>query len=135
MLFGCEAVLPIELELESLRIQSYDELVNDISLRAQKDLIDELSDEVNKRKCAYQRRAERYYNKKVRPRSFLPGDLVCRKLEATRPSEAHGALAPNWEDLVRVSHALGNGAYKLETLDGELIPRTWNVDNLRKFYE
>ena len=63
--FGCEAVLPIELELESLRIQSYDELVNDIGLHAQKDLMDKLSDEVNKRRCAYQQRAERYYNKKV----------------------------------------------------------------------
>ena len=97
--------------------------------------MDELRDEVNKRKCAYQRRAERYYNKKVRPRSFLPGDLVCRKLEAARPSEARGALAPNWKDPVQVSQAQGNGAYKLETLDGELIPRTWNADNLRKFHE
>ena len=92
--FGCEAVLPIELELANLRIQSYDELVNDIGLRAQKDLLDEVSEEVNKRRHAYQRRAERYYNKKVRPRSFLPSDLVCRKLEAARLSEARGALTP-----------------------------------------
>ena len=127
--------MPIELELQNLRIQSYDELVNDIGLRARKDLMDELHDEVNKRKSAYQRRVERYYNKKVRPRSFLPGDLVCRKLEAARPSEARGALAPNREDPVRVSQSLGNGAYKLETLDGELIPRTWNAENLRKYYE
>ena len=63
--FGTEAVLPIEFELENLKIQSYDELINDIGLRAQKDLIDKLSEEVNKRRCAYQRRAERYYNKKV----------------------------------------------------------------------
>ena len=97
--------------------------------------MDELSDEVNKRRCAYQRRAERYYNKKVRPRSFLPGDLVCRKLEAARPSKARGALAPKWEDSVRVSQVLGNGAYKLETLDGEPIPLTWNANNLCKFYE
>ena len=97
--------------------------------------MDELHEEVNKRKHAYQRRAERYYNKKVRPWSFLPGDLVCRKLEAARPSEARGALAPNWKDPVRVSQSLGNGAYKLETLDGELIPRTWNAENLQKFYK
>ena len=86
--------------------------------------MDELSDEVNKRRCAYQHQAERYYNKKVRPWSFLPEDLVCRKLETARPSKAGSALAPNWEDPIQVSQALGNGAYKLETLDGELIPRT-----------
>ena len=46
--FGCEVVLPIELELQNPRIQSYDELVNDISLRAYKDFMEELNDKVNK---------------------------------------------------------------------------------------
>ena len=77
--------------------------MNDIGFQAQKDLMDELNEEVNKRKHAYQRRAERYYNKKVHPWSFLPRDLVYRKFKAVRPSEARGALAPNWEDPVRVS--------------------------------
>ena len=86
--------------------------------------MEELNDEVNKRVTAYQLRAERYYNKKVRPQNFLLGNLVCRKVKAARPSEAHGALAPKWEEPVQVSQALGNGDYKLETLDGELIPRT-----------
>ena len=94
--------------------------------------MEEMNDEVNKRVTAYQHRAERYYNKKVRPRNFLPGDLVCRKLEV---SKARGALALKWEEPVRVSQALGNGAYKLETLDRELIPHTWNADNLHKFYK
>ena len=59
---------------------------------------------------------------------------MCRKLEATRSEEGRGKLAPNWEDPVRVAEVLGNGAYKLETLDGDLIPRTWNANNLRKFF-
>ena len=133
--FRYEAVLPIELELRNLRIQSYDELVNNIGFRAHKDLMEELIDEVNKRICAYQHRVKRYCNKKVRPWNFLPGDLVCRKLEAARPSEAHDALAPKQKEPVRVSQALGNGTYKLETLDEELIPRTWNAYNFCKFYE
>ena len=56
--------------------------------------MEELNDEVNKRLTAYQHRAERYYNKKVRTWNFLPGDLVYRKLKAAKPSEARGALAP-----------------------------------------
>ena len=60
--------------------------------------MEELNDEVNKRVTAYQLRAKRYYNKKVRPWTFLPEGLVCRKLEAVRPSEAHGALAPKWKE-------------------------------------
>ena len=47
--------LPIELKLQSLRIQLYDEVVNNIGLRAQKDLMDELNIEVNNRRFSYQR--------------------------------------------------------------------------------
>ena len=52
-----------------------------------------------------------------------------------KPVKAQGALAPNWENPVRVSEAIGNGAYRLETFDREPIPRTWNGDNLRKIAE
>ena len=128
--FKTEVVLPIELKLQNLRIQSYDKLMNEISLRAQKDVMEEMNDEVNRRTTSYQYRTERYYDKGVKPMNFLLGDLVYRKLEAVRPSETQGALASKWEELVWVSQALGNGAYRLETLDGELIPRTWNADNL-----
>ncbi|GAU31015.1 hypothetical protein TSUD_393000 [Trifolium subterraneum] len=44
-----------------------------------------------------------------------------------------GKLAPNWEGPFRIQEAFGGGAYKLETLKGETLPRTWNVANL-KFY-
>ena len=97
--------------------------------------LEKTRDEVQRRVTAYQHRAQRYYNKRVKPRSFLAGDLVCRKLAVVRPVEARGALAPNWEDPVRVSEAIGNEAYRLKTLDGEPSPRTWNGDNLRKIAE
>ena len=133
--FGSEAVLPIELELPSQRVQTYDELINEIGLRARLNAIGETRDVVQRRVTAYQQRAQRYYNKRVKPRTFLARDLVCRKLAVARPIEAWGALAPNWEDPVRVSEAIGNGAYRLETLDGDTILRTWNGDNLRKIVE
>ena len=127
--------MPIELEIPSQRVQTYDKLINEIGLRDGLDAIRETRDVVQRRVTAYQQRAQRYYNKRVKTRSFLVGDLVCRKLAMARPVEAWGALALNWEDPVRVSKAIGNGAYRLETLDGEPIPRTWNGDNLRKFAE
>ena len=95
----------------------------------------ETREEVQRRVIAYQHCAQCYYNKRVKPRSFLAGDLVCKKLVVARPVEAWGALAPNWEDPVRVSETISNGPYRLETLDGEPIPRTWNGDNLWKITE
>ena len=95
----------------------------------------ETREEVQRQVTAYQYRAQRYYNKRVKRRAFLVRDLVCKKLAVARPIEARGVLTPNCEDPVWVSKAIGNEAYRLETLDGEPIPRTWNGDNLRKITE
>jgi hypothetical protein len=43
-------------------------------------------------------------------------------------------LAPNWEGPFRVREVFDGGAYRLETLRGEMMPRTWNVSNLRFYY-
>ena len=88
------------LAIPSQRVQTYDELINEIGLRARLDAIRETRDVVQRRVTAYQQRAQRYYNKRVKPRSFIAGDLVCRKLAVARPVEARGALAPNWKDSV-----------------------------------
>jgi len=42
-------------------------------------------------------------------------------------------LAPKWSRPYRIREVIGNEAYCLKTLDGGLIPRTWNVATL-KFY-
>ena len=101
-------------------------------MRARLNAMGETREEVQRRVTVYQYRAQRYYNKRVKRRAFLVRDLVCKKLAVARPIEARGALAPNWEDPVWVFEAIGNGAYRLETLDGEPIPITWNCDNLQK---
>lgn len=40
-------------------------------------------------------------------------------------------LAPNWERPFRIHENLQNGAYRLETLDGKTISRTWNASHLK----
>nr|GFC00910.1 reverse transcriptase domain-containing protein [Tanacetum cinerariifolium] len=34
----------------------------------------------------------------------------------------------------KVTDALGNGAYKLRSMDGTMLPGTWNVTNLKRCY-
>ncbi|MCI64001.1 hypothetical protein A2U01_0085258, partial [Trifolium medium] len=41
-----------------------------------------------------------------------------------------GKLAPNWEGLFRINEKFTGGVYRLETLQGEVMSRTWNVANL-----
>ncbi|GJR22194.1 reverse transcriptase domain-containing protein [Tanacetum coccineum] len=46
-------------------------------------------------------------------------------------AEYQGKVGPTWEGPYRVRKAYEDGAYKLETLSGEAIDRTWNGTNLR----
>nr|XP_043639453.1 uncharacterized protein LOC122610538 [Erigeron canadensis] len=41
---------------------------------------------------------------------------------------------PTWEGPYKIDAVIGNGAYKLSTIDDKPVSRTWNATNLRKFY-
>ena len=64
---------------------------------------------------------------------FFPGDLVLRKAEASRSTEASGKLTPTWEGPYQVESSLGHGAYRLKTLGGYSLPQTWNAETLRYY--
>ena len=132
--FGSEAVIPIELEHRTFRTTYYDEASNSDRLRANLDLIEEFHDGANLRMATYRQRVARYYNSKVKTKTFKPGDLVLRRSEVSRPLE-QGKLSPNWEGPYEVTEALHRGAYKLKDLEGNLIPRMWNAENLRMYYQ
>ena len=70
---------------------------NDEALRLNLDLLDEKREQVLRRTEDYQRKTARYYNQKVKPMSYMPGDLVLKTLLPTRKNPAHGKLGPNWE--------------------------------------
>ncbi|GJR21894.1 reverse transcriptase domain-containing protein [Tanacetum coccineum] len=76
---------------------------------------------------------EKYYNSKVHNTSFKPGDLVYRNNDVSHAKDS-GKLSPKWEGSYEVTEALGNEAYKLRDCNGKLLPRNWNVRNLKKCY-
>jgi len=76
------------------------------------------------------RRVEYKHKSKLKPWQFQVADLVMRKVH---PYEQENKLSPKWTGPFRVIGVLGNGAYKLETLESGTIPQTCNGENL-KFY-
>ncbi|GJR89913.1 hypothetical protein Tco_0213924 [Tanacetum coccineum] len=60
------------------------------------------------REARYKSKMEQYYNKKVRPAGFRPGEFVYRRNEASRV-EDQGKLGPKWEGPYRVTEAFENG--------------------------
>ena len=69
---------------------------------------------------------------KLRP--LAPGDLVLRKVVGTAKNLTWGKLGPNWKETYRVTSVAGIGAYFLKDLDERVIPRAWNVNNLKMYY-
>ncbi|GJX64245.1 reverse transcriptase domain-containing protein [Tanacetum coccineum] len=75
----------------------------------------------------------KYYNARVRGVTFRTGDFVYCNNDASQ-AVSGGKLSPKWEGPYEVTEALGNRAYRLRSMDGTILPRTWNIANLKKCY-
>ncbi|RDX70210.1 Retrovirus-related Pol polyprotein from transposon 17.6, partial [Mucuna pruriens] len=131
LVFGTEAVIPVEVGEPSTRVELFEPEANENELRANLDLVQEIREAAHIREFAIKARVARLYNRRVIPREFGPQDLVLRKIVHKADSNK---LTPEWEGPFRIKRKLGNGAYKLETLKGKEIPRTWNAASIRMYY-
>ncbi|GJY86322.1 reverse transcriptase domain-containing protein [Tanacetum coccineum] len=131
--YGSEAVIPAEIGIPSYRTLMIREEYNEEEQRLNLDLLQERREAAAIREAKYKTKMEQYYNKKVRPAGFRPGEFVYRRNEASR-MEDEGKLGPNWEGPYRVTEAFENGSYKLQTMEDKVVPRTWHAVNLRKCY-
>nr|ABA98926.2 retrotransposon protein, putative, Ty3-gypsy subclass [Oryza sativa Japonica Group] len=131
LVYGAEAMLPSEVEFESLRFQNFREE------RYEEDRVDDLHrlEEVREaaliRSARYLQGLRRYHNRNVRSRAFLVGDLVLRKIQTTRDRHK---LSPLWEGPFIISEVTRPGSYRLKREDGTLVDNSWNIEHLRRFY-
>ncbi|GAV92428.1 hypothetical protein CFOL_v3_35807 [Cephalotus follicularis] len=128
-------MIPVEIGVQSLRVVHFSEENNEEGLRNLLNLVEELRDKATIKVAAYQQRVSRYYNKRVNPRPLREGDLVLRNSAMADMTGTRGKLAPNWEGPYKVKRVFRPGTLKLETLGGSEIPRAWNVEHLRKYYQ
>ena len=133
--FSTEARALVEVGLKSPRIELASVEHNDEALHLNLDLLDEKREQVLKRTEDYQRKTARYYNQKVKPISYKPGDLVLKKLLPARKNPAHGKLGPSWEGPYIVTSVIRPGNYELQMEEGKILPHTWNAEHLKRFYQ
>nr|GEX03761.1 reverse transcriptase domain-containing protein [Tanacetum cinerariifolium] len=117
----------------NLRQRAVDVVNNDEELRLNLDLLEERRELAAINEARSKSKMTKYYNSRVRGVAFQPGDFVYRSNDASHAA-AGGKLGPKWEGPYEVTDALENGAYKLRTRDGTMLPRTWNVANLKQCY-
>ncbi|GJR74534.1 reverse transcriptase domain-containing protein [Tanacetum coccineum] len=131
--YGTEAVIPAEIEMPTYRTAVGDAVHNDEELRLNLDLLEERRKRAAIREAKAKLNMTKYYNAKVRGVTFRPKDFVYRSNDASHAVDG-GKLGPKWEGPYEVTEALGDGAYKLRSTDGTVLPRTWNIANLKKCY-
>ncbi|KAJ4715162.1 Retrovirus-related Pol polyprotein from transposon opus [Melia azedarach] len=132
--FGTEAVIPAEVGMPTFRTLQFNEVSNVTQLDAALDLLEEKRDQAQVRVAAYQRRVSKYYNAKVKPRSFKEGDLVLRKVICGLKEGGSTKFAETWEGPFHVTKVIKPGVYKLAHPDGRQMRRPRNADQLKKYY-
>nr|GEU70490.1 reverse transcriptase domain-containing protein [Tanacetum cinerariifolium] len=121
--YRTEAVIPTDIGMPTYCTAAVDVVNNDEELRLNLDLLEERRERAAVCEARAKSKMMKYYNARVRGVAFKPCDFVYRSNDASH-AVAGGELGPKWEGPYEVTEALGNGAYKLRSTDGTLLPRT-----------
>jgi hypothetical protein len=129
LLFGDEAITPEEAKAGSIRTTTLTE--DEADYQVTKDTIEgtrlQAIEHINK----YQAETIKWHDRKVRLKNIKPGHLVLRRV--ANPDTV-GKLQLKWEGPFVVVSSSRPGSYRLKDMDGNDIPRSWNADELRRYY-
>jgi hypothetical protein len=131
LVYGAEAVLPLEIYLKSARVAQFNEEDQDESRQLDANLLEERRNAALSNVRKYQEALKKYYNKSVVQRELNVGDLVLKK--DIRTKDKHKFSTP-WEGPFIIVDVAAPGAYVLAEVNGDMLPNTWNGDQLRKYY-
>ena len=126
--YGLEAVVPVEVMFPSTRIQRYNDKENDETIRDELDLLEERRTIADLRNQNDKLRIEWHFNRRVRERSFAPGDLVLR--EVKQPKK----LQNQWEGPYVIMQRTAQASYRLRDIEGRELSHSWHAESLKKFY-
>jgi hypothetical protein len=138
LVYGSEVVLPLEVELPSLRVAIHDEITQDEQIRLCFQQLDSLEeDRLNALQDLelYHRNMVRAYDKLVKPRVFRKGELVLvLRCPIVVKGKAKGKLEPKWEGPFVIEQIYDGGAYQLINQEGERPMPPINGRFLKKYY-
>ncbi|PKI68230.1 hypothetical protein CRG98_011366 [Punica granatum] len=120
LVYGMEAVLPVEVEIPSMRVLAKSKLKEAewaTQRYKQLNLIDEKQLTTLCHRQCYQQRMARVFNKKVHPHEFSPGDLILRKVLHVAP-DSRGKFAYKYDGPFIVKEVFDRGEIILNDMDG-----------------
>ena len=134
--YGMEAVLPIEIEMGSLRVALEQQISEAEWARSHFDqlsILDERRLRATDHVQAYQRKMARAFIMRVKPRKFQKDDLVLKALRRLI-NDPRGKFKPTWSESYVIQDLTRDEAAWLTNLDENQFTEPVNVDQLKKFY-
>jgi hypothetical protein len=129
LLFGDEAITPEEARTRSIRTKT--SAKDEADCQITKDIVEgtrlQAIEYINK----YQAETVKWRDRKVRLKNIKPGHLVIRRI--ANP-DTMGKLQLKWEGPFLVVSSSRPDSYRLKDMDGNDIPRSWNADELRRYF-
>ncbi|KAK1377987.1 Rve domain-containing protein [Heracleum sosnowskyi] len=132
--YGTEADVPLETNLNSPIVDSFNPDASLERLHLDNDLLEEVRDEANLDAARHQKMVAKYFNKKVKTKNFQVNDLVLRESASSQPTITGKFKAP-WEGPYKISKVIRPGTYELTQLNGESVKNAWNAIHLKKFFQ
>ena len=120
--FGTEAVVPVEIGMPSYRVQYFQPEQNLEQLN--------LSPEQQ-----YTNKGQLHTSIQGEANKLWVGNLVLIKIFQSTKEQNTGVLGPKWEGPYRVVEIVRPGTYRLEDMNGVMLPHPWNVEHLRIYYQ
>ncbi|XP_070010223.1 uncharacterized protein [Nicotiana sylvestris] len=134
LVYGTDAVIPVEVREPSLRYSNESGSSNDESRLQDLDEVEERRDMAHVRMVAQNKQVERYYNKKAKVRPLKVGDYVLKAKTQAVKDPNKGKLGTNWDGPYKITTAANRGAFQLETMEGKLLQNNWNAAHLKYFH-
>ncbi|XP_070022207.1 uncharacterized protein [Nicotiana sylvestris] len=136
LVYGIVVVIPAEVEIPSLSIIQEAELDNAEWVKIHYEQLALLNGKRMNAVChgqLYKNRMSRAFNKRAKPRQFTLRQLVLKKI-FPHQDEAKGKFSPNWQGPYIVHWVLTGGALILAEMDGEVWPKPFNLDTVKRYY-
>jgi hypothetical protein len=127
MVYGAEAVLPVDIAFRSPCVENFDEDMSDEARELEINCSEERWLDSCVRTTKYLAVLRRYYNRNVKERLFVVGDLI---LKWKTNQEGMHKLSSPWEGPFEVIEVTQPTSYRLTHLDGTKVPSSWHIDKI-----
>ncbi|GMP49154.1 hypothetical protein CsSME_00016227 [Camellia sinensis var. sinensis] len=133
LVYGSEAVLPIELETPSARMALASGMVLE-PRTTRLEALEEKHDRAAKVMERYHESIARAYNQTVVPRKFEEGDLVWKIVDPIMRGQPLPKFSPKWEGPYKVVQASSSGYYKLIRVEDGFRTGPLNAKFIKHYY-